>query len=101
MPMTTAHWLRCGAGAAAGAGGGVTAATLGGSYVTVRTSFWVTPPASVALMTIAFVPVRSVIGVVTTSDVCGVFSDCWATSTPLSCTLTFATPLPEVTTAAT
>src|SRR5688572_22429334 len=88
--MTTAHWLRAGA---AGAGGGGAMATLGGSKVTVRSSWRVTPAASVAVTTIALVPARSVSGVVTTTEVWGVRSVWSATATPFRLTCTRATPL--------
>ena len=67
----------------------------------MRTSWRVVPSVSAAVTTMALGPGLRVSGTVTASEVGGVRSACCATSAPLSLTLTRATPLLDVTTAAT
>src|SRR6185295_10457851 len=68
--------------------------------MTVRISRRTVPSGSLALIAIALAPSRSVTGTVSRKEFCGVRSRCWWTSTPLRVTLTIATPLLEVTSAA-
>ncbi len=69
--------------------------------MTVRSSCLMVPSDSVAVTTMALAPSRKVTGALTAIERGGVLSLCWCTWVPLRATVTLATPLLDVTSAAT